>query len=88
MASSQDIYKEIGYESNKIGFGKKPGIAVVDFQLGFTDSKYDLGGLPMVERAVENTARLLKAGRAAQLPPGQPCPLPGAPCNALRCPSR
>ena len=68
MASSEDIYKEIGYESNTIGFGKKPGIAVVDLQLGFTDSKYDLGGLPMVDRATENTSALLKAARAANVP--------------------
>ncbi len=68
MASQQDIYKEIGYESNKIGFGKKPGIVVVDLQLGFTDSKFDLGGLPMVDRATDNTATLLKAARAAEVP--------------------
>lgn len=68
MTFSTDIYKEIGYESNKIGYGEKAGVAVVDLQLGFTDPKYDLGGLPMVDRATENTAVLLKAARAARLP--------------------
>ncbi|GIT48344.1 MAG: hypothetical protein Ct9H300mP14_02720 [Gammaproteobacteria bacterium] len=36
-----------------IGFGSKPGIAVVVFQLGFTDPSYTLGGSPLVQRAVQ-----------------------------------
>ena len=63
-----DKYEEIGFGASKIGFGERPGIAVVDFQTGFTDGQYTLGGRPLVERAVENTARMLKVARAANVP--------------------
>src|SRR5580658_4197264 len=63
-----DTYKDIGFDSNRIGFGRKAGIVVVDFQKGFTDSRFPLGGRPMVDRAVNNTATLLAAARKAGLP--------------------
>ena len=63
-----DSYKDIGFGALDIGFGERPGIAVVDFQTGFTDPKYTLGGRPLVERAVENTAKLLAVARAANVP--------------------
>ncbi len=66
--SSADAYKNIGFGATPIGFGERPGIVVVDFQTGFTDPQWPLGGRPMVVRAVENTATLLKAARAANLP--------------------
>lgn len=61
-------YEERGYGQNSVGFGDKPGIAVVDFQRAFTDPAFPTGGAPLVRRAVENTARLLKVARAAGLP--------------------
>lgn len=63
-----DIYKEIGFDAHPIGYGEKPGVVVVDFQKGFTESRFPLGGRPMVERAVTNTARLLAAARKARAP--------------------
>jgi maleamate amidohydrolase len=63
-----DTYKDIGFDSNRIGFGRKAGIVVVDFQKGFTDGRFPLGGRPMVDRAVNNTATLLAAARKAGLP--------------------
>ena len=63
-----DPYKDIGFDSNRIGFGKRAGVVVVDFQKGFTESRFPLGGRPMVERAVNNTAQLLAAARKAGLP--------------------
>ena len=64
----EDIYRDIGFGALSIGFGERPGIAVVDFQTGFTDPQYTLGGRPLVERAVENTVRLLDVARAANVP--------------------
>jgi maleamate amidohydrolase len=64
-----DIYKEIGFDANRIGFGRKAGIVVVDFQKGFTDGRFPLGGRPMVDRAVNNTATLLAAARKAAIIP-------------------
>ena len=56
------------YGEIPVGTGVKPGIVVVDFQLGFTDARYPLGGAPMILRAVENTATLLEAARRANVP--------------------
>ncbi len=64
----RDIYKEIGFEAHKVGFGERPGIAVVDFQRGFIEDRFPLGGSPMVDRAVESTATLLEKARAARIP--------------------
>ena len=61
-------YEERGYGQNPVGFGDKPGIVVVDFQRAFTDPAFSTGGAPLVRRAVENTARLLKVARAARVP--------------------
>ncbi len=63
-----DLYSDIGYGSGEIGFGERPGILVVDFQIGFTDPSFVLGKSEMVHRAVENTARLLEVARKANLP--------------------
>lgn len=63
-----DVYREMGYEAQQIGFGKRPGIIVVDFQTAFTDPLYPLGGRPLVMRALESTATLLKAARAKKIP--------------------
>jgi maleamate amidohydrolase len=61
-------YAERGYGARPVGFGEKPGIVVVDFQLAFTDSGFSTGGAPLVRRAVENTARLLQVARRAGVP--------------------
>ena len=58
-----DDYQRRSYGEIPVGTGDKPGIVVVDFQLGFTDPQYPLGGAPLVMRAVENTAKLLKVAR-------------------------
>lgn len=66
--SSDTTYQQRTYGAREIGYGQKPGIAVVDFQVAFTDPKYPLGGAPMIERAVNNTARLLKVARRCGVP--------------------
>jgi maleamate amidohydrolase len=66
--TSTATYQERTYGAHEIGYGDKPGIAVVDFQNAFTDPQYDLGGAPLIERAVENTARLLKVARRCDVP--------------------
>jgi maleamate amidohydrolase len=68
-----DDYASRSYGDTPVGFGRKPGIVVVDFQTGFTDPKYPLGGAPLIIRAVENTHRLLDAARR--------CGVPIATCN-------
>jgi maleamate amidohydrolase len=63
-----DDYSKRSYGEIPVGFGRQPGIVVVDFQLGFTDPQYPLGGAPLVMRAVENTAKLLEAARRYHVP--------------------
>jgi len=67
-AMSDDTYQDIGYGAMEIGFGERPGVLVVDFQTGFTQPEFPLGNCPLVHRAVENTARVLEAARAARVP--------------------
>ena len=63
-----DDYQRRSYGDTPVGFGQKPGIVVVDFMVAFTDPQYPLGGAPLVIRAVENTARLLKVARRHGVP--------------------
>ncbi|GKX34837.1 MAG: N-carbamoylsarcosine amidase [Rhizobiaceae bacterium MnEN-MB40S] len=64
-----DAYETFGYQPDaRVGFGKKPGVVVVDFQTAFTDPGFPLGKSPMIGSAVEATATLLKAARAANAP--------------------
>jgi maleamate amidohydrolase len=63
-----DDYAQRGYGGASVGFGERIGIAVVDFQLSFTDGRFPLGGSALTDRAVGNTATLLRAARAARLP--------------------
>jgi maleamate amidohydrolase len=61
-------YLSHGYASAEIGFGARPAILVVDLQVAFTDPKYPLGRMDMVQRATDRTAKLLEVARAHQLP--------------------
>ena len=63
-----DDYQRRSYGAIAVGTGEKPGIVVVDFQLGFTDPQYPLGGAPLILRAVENTALLLATARRLGVP--------------------
>ena len=66
--SSDATYQDRSYGSGDIGYGERPGIVVVDFQVAFTDTKYPLGGAPLIERAVENSSRLLEVARRYDVP--------------------
>lgn len=68
-----DDYKRRSYGEIAVGFGRRPGIVVVDFMVAFTDQEYPLGGAPLVMRAFENTRRLLEVAR--------PLGIPVATCN-------
>jgi maleamate amidohydrolase len=63
-----DPYRAIGYDSRDISGGLRPAVLVVDFQLAFTDPRYELGGLPMVHAARDRTATLLQTARTRKLP--------------------
>lgn len=63
-----DTYEDAGYASGEIGFGERPAILIVDFQLGLTDPSYPLGGFPLIDKAVENTAVLVRLARQKGIP--------------------
>ena len=67
-SNENDVYEARSYGAQSIGFGEKPGIAVVDFQLGFTDPDHSLGGSALVQRAISNSARLLNVARECSVP--------------------
>ncbi|MEM1260847.1 MAG: isochorismatase family protein [Pseudomonadota bacterium] len=56
------------YGGQSVGFGQRPAVLVVDFQCGFTDPTYPIGRSDHVQRAVENTATLLKVAKALNIP--------------------
>ncbi len=63
-----DQYSAVGYSSTAIGIGSKPAVLVVDWQLAFTDPRFELGGLARLHAARDNTAGLLATARARGIP--------------------
>ncbi|MDH5276642.1 MAG: isochorismatase family protein [Gammaproteobacteria bacterium] len=63
-----DGFTKAGYGAHSVGFGARPAVIVVDFQHGFTHPGFRMGQSPHVQRAVENTAVLLKDARRRQIP--------------------
>ena len=57
-----------GYGQGEIEPGERPAVLVVDLQYAFTDPAFPMGGAPLVERAVEGTARVCAAAREADVP--------------------
>jgi len=65
---ADDPWLARGYGQRAIEPGERPAVLVIDLQYAFTDPNFALGGAPLIERAVEGTARLLEAARAAGTP--------------------
>jgi len=63
-----DRYTEVGYSSGQVGCGERAAVLVVDWQLAFTDPRFELGGLERLHAARDRTAALLATARAAGLP--------------------
>lgn len=61
-------YAERGYGDRDVGWGERPGVVVVDFQRGFTDPEFQMGGAPMIDAAVERTVDVMDAAREAGFP--------------------
>jgi maleamate amidohydrolase len=66
--SSDDPWVSRGYGQAAIEPGERPAVLVVDLQYAFTDPAFPMGGAPLVERAVEGTARVLEAARRGGVP--------------------
>jgi len=61
-------YAERSYGACDVGLGQRPGIVVIDYQKGFTEAQYPLGGAPLIMRGLENTVRLLDVARRNNIP--------------------
>ena len=66
--ATMDEFDEAGYGQEQIGFGDRPALLVVDFQVGFTDAASPLGRSPHVQRAVNNTSFLIAEARRRDIP--------------------
>jgi maleamate amidohydrolase len=66
--AADDPWVARGYGQGTIEPGERPAVLVVDLQYAFTDPDFPMGGSELVERAVENTARLLETARSAGVP--------------------
>ena len=83
-----DIYAQRGYGAQLQGFGTKAAVVVVDFQRGFIDSTFPMGGAPMVDAAVNRTVPLVKRRNAldCQSLPASMAITAHAPRRTGRCP--
>ena len=65
---ADDPWLSRGYGQRPIEPGERPAVLVIDLQYAFTDPAFPLGGAPLIERAVQGTARVLHAAREAGVP--------------------
>lgn len=63
-----DVFASKGYGGAPIEPGEKPAILVVDLQHLHTDPRSPLARAPLIDRAVENTAPLLRVARERSVP--------------------
>ncbi len=63
-----DPWVSRGYGQVSIEPGERPAVLVVDLQYAFTDPAFEFGGAELIERATENTARLLASAREVGVP--------------------
>ena len=63
-----DSFENAGYGQGEVGWGTKPAIIAVDFQMSFCDPKFALGRSEHAQRAIKNAARLFPAARASGIP--------------------
>lgn len=61
-------YAARGYGDGSVGWGRRPGLVVVDFQRGFTDPAFRMGGSAMIDRAVDRTVAVIRAAKSAGVP--------------------
>src|SRR6185369_17433895 len=65
MMAETDIYRQQNF-GNRIGFGRKSALLIVDFTVGFNDAKLFGGG--NIDAAVKRTVGLLEFFRRRALP--------------------
>jgi len=64
----EDAFSGASYGELDVGYGKRPAILVVDFQVGFTDPRFRMGKSPRIHAARDKAADLLKIARRLKIP--------------------
>ncbi len=67
IQSVRDFYEQSGIFLQKLGFGRKPALVIIDMAYGWTDPEY-AGGSARLDEAVEGIQRLLPVCRAKNVP--------------------
>lgn len=65
MSDDLEIYEKQGF-GNRVGFGKRPALLIIDFVNGFNDADQFGGG--NIQSAIDHTAELLAMARHLDLP--------------------
>ena len=65
---TNDAYSAQGFGAHTIGYGERMAVLVVDFQRGFIEAQFTLGGSALVAAAVTNSEVLLAKARSYGLP--------------------
>jgi maleamate amidohydrolase len=65
FSESNEMYKNQGF-ANRVGYGEKPAVIVIDYVNAFTDSSYKLGG--NYDQQIDQLIPLLDEARKNQVP--------------------
>lgn len=65
---TSDAYGAQGFGAHQIGYGERMAVLVVDFQRGFIEPQFTLGGSALVAKAATNTEVLLREARSFGIP--------------------
>jgi nicotinamidase-related amidase len=68
MATREEVYRKQGFGINRIGFGRKPAIIVVDMQNDFIDKDAPSTCYPMSAELIPNIRMLLTNAREKSVP--------------------
>ncbi|MEC7764411.1 MAG: isochorismatase family protein [Pseudomonadota bacterium] len=66
--STEQNFSSLGYGTGSVGFGNKCAVVIVDFQRTLTDPSFPMGAQKRISDAVDATAPVAAAARAAGLP--------------------
>ncbi len=66
--TTEDVYREQGWGTQRIGFGERPALVVVDMQNDFVDPDSPGTCAPVAQDRLPDIRRLLEASREARIP--------------------
>lgn len=66
--ATQEAYQRQGWGTERIGFGNRPALLIVDMQYDFVDPASPATCAPMAQERLPNIERLLQASRTADIP--------------------